>query len=111
MTRRAVGKLGGGERAVLLALIAAHPAASCGQLALMFRARAGREVSRGAVWRARTAGYRPPGRGPGRNLGPAEREVLTHLCLEAAPGYCRSEVRRQFAAATGRPISSAAVSR
>ena len=100
------------ERGILLAVLRDHPRVSDAQAANIFRSRAGRAIHRDTARSARLRGYKPAGDPiPGRHLSSAQRQVLDGLCLEAAPLYCRTEIARQFEAATGPPITGSAVAR
>jgi hypothetical protein len=103
------------ERAILRILLAAHPAATPRQVALMLRARIGRLVHKNTVLRQRDAMAReaaglPPAGNPRYHLTAAEREILRQLCLDSAPEYHRGEVTALFLAATGRAICHQRVS-
>ena len=100
------------DRVALAALMAAHPGATNGQLRIWLRRRTGRSISKSSMLRAMREGYRLRGTGkPGSHLDAEQLRTLESLARDAAPRYCRSEIRREFIATTGRPITVGSVSR
>lgn len=101
------------ERLILLGLIRdCRPRLSCGQVVKLFRARTGKAISRSRILQIERRGYDPTGLDArGRKLSAEQVDLLDVLIRDAKPHYCRSEIARQFEAATGRPLGRQSVYR
>lgn len=96
------------ERAELARVFADHPRATIRQAANIFRARTGRRLSSSTVYYARAD---PSSLARSRRqLSPVHRDLLASIVAEAGPEFCRAQIRREFVALSGRPITSGCVS-